>query len=106
MKVIFLELKDQFKCLVGGYFGIRDIDEYELKVYLLKEIEEYIKDFIEVNPINDYDYLKESLKIEKELSEITKLQDALIVLYKINAPVEVVLLVKKKLKKLMDSRRA
>ena len=100
-----MELKDQFRCLVGGYFGIRDTDEYELKVYLLKEIEEYIKDFIEVNPIKNYDYLKEALKIEKELSDITKLQDALIVLYKINAPVEVTLLVKKKLKKLLDSRR-
>ena len=100
-----MKLEDQFKCFVGGYFGIRDIDEYDLKVYLLKEIEEYIKSFIEVNPINNYNYKEEALKIEKEMSEITKLQDALIVLYKINAPVEVVLLVKKKLKYLMDMRR-
>ena len=33
-------LKDQFNYLVGGYFGIREMDEYELKVYILKEVEE------------------------------------------------------------------
>ena len=39
-------LKDQFKYLVGGYFGIREMDEYELKVYILKEVEEYIKEVL------------------------------------------------------------
>lgn len=100
-----MKLEDQFKCLVGGYFGIRDMDEYDLKVYLLKEIEEYIKDFIEVNSIDGYNYYEEASKIEKEMSDITKLQDALIVLYKIDASVEIILLVKKKLKQLMDFRR-
>ena len=37
---------DHFKYLVSAYFGVRLIDEYELKVYVLKDIEEYIKEYV------------------------------------------------------------
>ena len=30
-----MELKDQFKYLVGGYYGITYMDEYPLKEYVL-----------------------------------------------------------------------
>ena len=43
-------------------------------------------------------------KYEEELSEITKLQDSLLVLNKINASMELVLLVKKRLKTLTDKK--
>ena len=43
-------------------------------------------------------------KYEEELTEITKLQDALLVLNKINASMELVLLVKKRLKKLNQTK--
>lgn len=99
-----MELKDQFKYLVGGYYGITLMDEYPLKVYVLKDIENYIKDFIEINPIDNFNYQEEAKKYEEELSEITKLQDALLVLNKINASMELVLLVKKRLKKLTQKR--
>lgn len=95
-----MDLKDQFKCLVGGYYGITYMDEYSLKEYVLKDIENYIKDFIEINPIDNFNYRDNAGKYEEELSEITKLQDSLIVLNKINAPIELVLLVKEKLKRL------
>lgn len=91
-------LKDQFKYLVGGYFGIREIDEYELKVYILKEAENYITDFILKNPIANFNYRQEALQIEENMSLKTKLQDALIVLHKINAPMEVIFIVKGRLK--------
>ena len=91
-------LKDQFKYLVGGYFGIREMDEYELKVYILKEIEEYITEFVLKNPIVNFDYRKEALKIEESMNLKTKLQDALIVLHKINAPMEIIFMVKSRLK--------
>lgn len=91
-------LKDQFKYLVGGYFGIREIDEYELKVYILKEVEDYIRDFVLKNPIANFNYRQEALQIEENMSLKTKLQDALIVLHKINAPMEIIFIVKSRLK--------
>lgn len=91
-------LKDQFKYLVGGYFGVREIDEYDLKVYLLEEIENYIEEFISKNPIEGFNYREEASKIEKEMSLKTKLQDALIVLHKINAPMEIIFIIKSRLK--------
>lgn len=99
-----MDLKDQFKYLVGGYYGITYMDDYPLKVYVLKDIENYIKDFIEINPIDNFNYKEEAKKYEEELSEITKLQDALLVLNKINASMELVLLVKKRLKKLNQTK--
>lgn len=95
-----MDLKDQFKYLVGGYYGITYMDDYPLKEYVLKDIENYIKNFIEINPIDNFNYQEEAKKYEEELSEITKLQDSLIVLNKINASMELVLLVKSRLKKL------
>lgn len=98
--MIILELQDQFKYLVGGYFGVKDLDEYDLKVYILKEIEDYINSFVLENSIKGFNYKEEALKIEENMSIKTKLQDALIVLYKINAPMEVIFIVKNRLKKL------
>lgn len=93
-----MDLKDQFKYLVGGYYGVTYMDDYPLKEFVLKDIENYIKDFIEINPIDNFNYKEEAIKYEEELSEITKLQDALLVLNKINASMEIVLLVKNKIK--------
>lgn len=100
-----MKLEDQFKLLVGGYYGISCLDEYDLKVYVLKDIENYIKDFIEINPIDNFNYILESEKYERELSLKTKFQDALIVLNKINAPIEVILLVKNRIKLIEDIER-
>lgn len=95
-----MELCDQFRYLVGGYYGVSYMDEYPLKVYVLKDIENYIKDFIEINPIDNFNYKKEAELVEQELSEVTKLQDSLLVLQKINASMDLVLLIKARLKKL------
>ena len=99
-----MDLKDQFKYLVGGYYGITYMDDYPLKEYVLKDIENYIENFIEINPIENFNYKEEAKKYDEKLSEITKLQDSLLVLNKINASMELVLLVKKRLKKLNDER--
>ena len=99
-----MSLEDQYKLLVLGYYGVASLDEYELKVYILKDIEEYIKSFLELNPIN-INYKEKALGFEKNNSMKTKLQDALLVLHKIKAPMEVVLLVKKHLKKIDDREK-
>lgn len=93
------ELINQFKYLVGGYYGVSLMDEYSVKEYVLQDIENYIRDFIEVNPIDNFDYMEEAIKIKEFVSEKVKLQDALIVLNKIDASMDLVFLVKNRLKK-------
>lgn len=93
-----MDLKDQFKLLVLGYYGMLYLDDYDLKVYVLKDIKEYIECFIKDNPIDNFNYKEMALKYESESSKKTKLQDTLLVLHKINAPMELVLLVKKYIK--------
>ena len=74
----------------------------------MQRIKETMKNGIstmgEINPIDDFNYKEEAKKYEEELSEITKLQDSLPVLNKINASMELVLLVKKRLKSLTDKK--
>lgn len=98
------ELIDQFRYQVGAYYGIQAMDEYDLKVYTLKDIENYIKEFVEQNPISNFNYKDEAEKVEKELSLITKLQDSLLILPKIDAPIELILLVKERIKKIKEER--
>ena len=93
------ELINQFRYLVGGYYGVSLMDNYPLKEYVLKDIEDYIRNFIEVNPIDNFDYKKDAESIKDNVSEKVKLQDALIVLNKINASMDLVFLVNERLKK-------
>lgn len=101
----FMKLEDQFKLLVGGYYGVTYLDEYDLKVYILKDIENYIRDFIDINPIDNFNYVLEAERYYDKSSLKTKLQDALIVLNKINAPIEVSLLVKSRIKLIDDLKK-
>ena len=95
-----MSLKDQFRYLVGGYYGVMLMDEYNLKEYMLKDIEEYIKNFVEQNPIDNFNYKEEAEDVLEKVSDKTKLQDALLVLNKMNGPMDLVLLVKKRLKEM------
>ncbi len=97
-----MDLKDTYKYLVGAYYGITEMDNYDLKEYVLKDIENYIKDFIKQNPIKDFNYRQEATLINDELSLKTKLQDSLIVLPKVNASMELILLVKARLKEIRE----
>lgn len=94
-----MELEDQFRYLVGGYYGVNLMDEYPLKEYILKDIENYIKDFIKQNPINNFNYYEEHIKVKETVSDRVKLQDALLVLNIIKGPIDLVSLIKEKLKK-------
>ena len=96
-----MNLVDQYRLLVGGYLGVREMDEYDLKVYVLKDIEDYIDKFISQNPIDNFDYQKEAEKLE-DIPLKTKLQDALIVLNKISGSMELILMIKKRLKQIND----
>jgi hypothetical protein len=97
-----MDLRDTFRYMVGAYYGISEMDEYELKEYILKDIEEYIIQFIKENPIKDFDYVKEARDVEEKRELKTKLQDSLVVLPKVNASTELILLVKARLKKIRE----
>lgn len=97
-----MNLEDIFKYLVGAYYGIVEMDEYELKEYVLKDIENYIRDFIMDNPIKNFDYIYEADIIKERMELKTKLQDALLVLPKVNATTELILLVKERLKNIRE----
>lgn len=94
-----MTLKDTYRYLIGGYFGVEEIDEYKTKEYVLKDIKEYIDHFLNSNII-DFDIEKEYEDVNKNVSLDTKLHDALLVLPKINAPIELTLLIKDKIKEL------
>lgn len=95
-------IEDIYRYIVGAYYGIRELDEYDLKEFILKDIENYIKEFIKENPLSNFDYQKEAEIIEQTLPLKTKLQDSLLVLPKVNASIELILLVKKRIKSLDD----
>ena len=94
-----MEIIDTYRYLVGGYYGVLLIDEYPIKEFILEEIKQYINDFINTNDLTNYDLKKEE-EIIKDYSDRLKLQDALLLLQLMNGPMDLVLLVKKYLKKL------
>lgn len=97
-----MTLEEEYRLLVSGYYGIYEMDEYELKVYVLKEIENYIKEFIKEYPLTNYNYLQVAEEIEKEPLK-TKLQDSLLVLNKIKGPLELVMMVNLKITELIGN---
>lgn len=97
-----MSLVDQYRMYVGAYYGLQQLDEYELKCYTLKDLECYIQDFVLLNPISNFDYRKEAEVIKDTISFKRKLQDCLLVLPKLNVPMEVILLIKTKIKELNE----
>mgnify|MGYP002581105012 CR=1 FL=1 len=60
-----MERENLFNLYVEAYFGVREMDEYDLKEYVLKDIENYIKDFVYTNDI-DINYAKENAERIKD----------------------------------------
>ncbi len=94
------DLEDQYRYLVGGYYGMQLLDEYPLKEFIMQDIKKYIENFVSVNSIDQFDYKEEAITIKEKVSDRTKLQDLLLVLNKINADMEVVFIAKAKLREL------
>ena len=51
------------------------MDEYGSKEFILKEISDFIKSFVNDNPIEDFDYVEEARVVEDTWELKTKLQD-------------------------------
>ena len=73
------------------------MDEYGSKEFVLKEISDFIKDFVKDNPIDDFDYEGEARMVEDTWELKTKLQDSLIVLPKVVDNIELILMIKNRL---------
>ena len=84
--------------LYGAYLGIREMDEYESKEYVLQELNIYINDYIKTYNLK-LDFEKINSDIENQ-DLIRKLQDALIVLNMLNGHLDLILLIRSKLKEL------
>lgn len=97
-----MTIKDIFRYLVGAYYGMCEMDEYDLKEYVLNDIENYIREFVKENNKKNINFYFEAEDVNKNVSLKGKLQDCLIVLPKVNASLELILLVKKKLKKISE----
>ena len=96
-------IEDVYRYMISGYFGVMEMDTYNLKEYVLKDIENYIRDFVKQNPSSNFDFVSEVEKIKDTVPVKTKLQDALLVLNKMdNAPMDLILDIKHRLKTLKD----
>ena len=96
-----MDLLDVYKYLIGGYYGVSLIDEYELKVYVLKEIENYINDWLKSNDLGDVD-IKEINDEMSNKDEVEKLQDAMLVLHQIDGPLDLILIINQRIMKLNE----
>lgn len=94
-----MSVEDEYKHLIGAYYGMQEMDEYDLKVYYMEKLEKMIRTFISNYPSN-INYKEKANQFEKELSLRTKLQDILFLAKDINIPLELILSIKKKLSEL------
>ncbi len=94
-----MTIEDVYRYMINGYFGVMEMDSYKLKEYILKDIKKYIKDYMEENPSENFNLEEEVENIKSNVSVKTKLQDALLVLNKMdNAPMDLILDIKHRLK--------
>jgi len=87
-----ITLEEKLNLLVEAYYGLFEMDEYDLKEFELKKLKDEIDNFIKEYNINNFEYVKDNISLK------TKLQSLLIVLNKNNGPLELILLVKRRLK--------
>lgn len=95
-----MKYDDRIKYLIGGYFGIKTMDSYSSKLFILKDVENYIIAYLRDNKIEGFDYQRLADEIEEKSSLKEKLQDSLIVLNEMKGPIELELLIKLKIKEI------
>lgn len=91
------ELENEFRLLIGAYYGVQMMDGYDLKVYVLKDIQEEQKKFLREHQLPNFDIERESQIIQNG-KLASKLQDALIVLNRIDASRELIHMIRTRLK--------
>lgn len=100
-----MAIEEQYRMLINAYYGTREMEEYKLYIFILKDLETYIKEFIKINQLQNFNYKKEAEIISESTTLKRKLQDALITLPKIKAPLELILLIKEKIRNIDEERQ-
>ena len=94
-----MTIEDVYRYMISGYFGVMEMDSYKLKEYVLNDIKNYIKEYMKDNPSENFNLDEEAENIKNNVPVKTKLQDALLVLNKMdNAPMDLILDIKHRLK--------
>ena len=57
-----MTIEDVYRYMISGYFGVMGMDSYKLKEYDLADIKQYIKDYMEQNPSNNFN-LDEEIEV-------------------------------------------
>ena len=99
------ELEKKYRTMFGAYFGITLMDEYPLKEYILEDIKNYIDAYIQNYPLDNFDYQDFKLCVDKEESDIVKLQDALRIGNELSFPTELIHMIKEKIRDIRDENR-
>ena len=88
---------NRYKTIIGAYYGVMLMDEYPLKAYVLKNIEN-----LAANYLQDKNIKADDIKsfIRDKVSKKVKLQDALYILNELDEDNELLHLIKKKIRKL------
>ncbi len=92
---------DMFKTYVGAYYGVTEMDEYPLKEYVLYDLKEHIQKMVMDNQDHNISFIDLAQEVEK-LHLKTKLQDCLIVLPKLNVSLELLHLIKMRLRTIRE----
>ena len=93
-----IEIEDAYRYMISGYFGVMEMDSYQLKEYVLQDIKEYITQFMRQNPSSSFELDNEIEYIKDTYSLKTKLQDALLVLNQMEKPpIDLIIQIKRRL---------
>lgn len=95
-----MKYKYPFNYMISGYYGISEIDDYDLKEYILKDVRDYIEKYIDEHFDDSIDYKLVSEVIDKEYTILEKLNDALLVLKDIDGPMELIIMIKRKIREI------
>lgn len=96
-------LEEKYKTMFGAYLGMTLMDEYDLKPYILNDIEKYIKDFIKEYPLPNFNYQEFMMMVDKEESNIVKLQDLQRIGIVLEFDTELKYIIKQKIKEIREN---
>lgn len=88
---------NRYRTIIGAYYGVMLMDEYSLKAYVLKNIENLAANYLQDKNI-ETDGIKQFIR--DKVSKKVKLQDALYILNELDEDKELLHLIKKKIRTL------
>lgn len=88
---------NHYKTIVGAYYGVILMDEYTLKAYVLKNLENLGNHYCQNKNINSEEIKK---FVSQHVAKKVKLQDALYILNELDEDKELLHLIKRKIREI------